>query len=38
MCLHLAAAIFAVQALVILMSPAVSLARQPATVGEAAAC
>lgn len=38
MCLYLAAAIFAVQALVILMSPAVSLARQPAMVGEAAAC
>jgi predicted MFS family arabinose efflux permease len=38
MCLYLAAAIFAVQALVILMSPAVSLARQPAMVGEAVAC
>ena len=38
MCLYLAAAIFAVQALVILMSPAVSLARQPAMVGEAAVC
>ena len=38
MCLYLAAAIFAVQAMVILMSPAVSLARQPAMVGEAAAC
>ena len=38
MCLYLAAAIFAIQALVILMSPAVSLARQPAMVGEAAAC
>ena len=37
-CLYLAAAIFAVQALVILMSPAVSLARQPEMVGEAAAC
>ena len=37
-CLYLAAAIFAIQALVILMSPAVSLARQPAMVGEAAAC
>ena len=32
MCLYLAAAIFAAQALVILMSPAVSLARQPAMV------
>lgn len=31
-CLYLAAAIFAAQALVILMSPAVSLARQPAMV------
>jgi predicted MFS family arabinose efflux permease len=38
MCLYLAAAIFAVQAVVILMSPAVSLARQPKMVGEAAAC
>jgi len=36
MCLYLAAAIFAVQALVILMSPAVSLARQPEMVCEAA--
>src|SRR5712675_2476894 len=35
-CLYLAAAIFAVQALVILLSPAVSLARQPEMVGEAA--
>jgi predicted MFS family arabinose efflux permease len=35
-CLYLAAAIFAVQALVILFSPAVSLARQPEMVGEAA--
>src|ERR1700737_1329584 len=37
-CLYLAAAIFAVQALVILISPAVSLARQPEMVGGAAAC
>jgi predicted MFS family arabinose efflux permease len=37
-CLYLAAAIFAVQALVILISPAVSLARQPEMVGEAAVC
>ena len=37
-CLYLAAAIFAVQALVILLSPAVSLARQPEMVGEPAAC
>jgi MFS family permease len=35
-CLYLAAAIFAAQALVILMSPAVSLARQPDMVGDAA--
>ncbi len=35
MCLYLAVAIFAVQALVILMSPAVSLARQPDMVGDA---
>jgi predicted MFS family arabinose efflux permease len=35
-CLYLAVAIFGVQALVILMSPAVSLARQPDMVGEAA--
>src|ERR1700712_995189 len=33
-CLYLAAAIFAVQALVILASPAVSLARQPDMVGD----
>jgi predicted MFS family arabinose efflux permease len=37
-CLYLAAAIFAVQALVILMSPAVSLTRQPDMVGEPARC
>jgi predicted MFS family arabinose efflux permease len=35
-CLYLAAAIFAAQALVILMSPAVTLSRQPEMVGEAA--
>jgi hypothetical protein len=35
-CLYLAVAIFAAQALVILMSPAVSLARQPAMVSETA--
>jgi predicted MFS family arabinose efflux permease len=35
-CLYLATAIFAVQALVILMSPAVSLDRQPDMVGECA--
>ena len=35
-CLYLAAVIFAAQALVILMSPAVSLARQPDMVGEPA--
>ena len=35
-CLYLAAAIFAAQALVIWMSPAVSLARQPDMVGEPA--
>jgi predicted MFS family arabinose efflux permease len=35
-CLYLAVAIFAVQALVILLSPAVSLARQPEMVGEPA--
>jgi predicted MFS family arabinose efflux permease len=35
-CLYLAVAIFGVQALVILLSPAVSLARQPEMVGEAA--
>jgi predicted MFS family arabinose efflux permease len=37
-CLHLAVAIFAVQALVILASPAVSLARQPDMVGELVKC
>ena len=37
-CLYLAAAIFGAQALVILMSPAVSLARQPDMVGEPARC
>ena len=37
-CLYLAAAIFAAQALVILMSPAVSLRRQPDMVGEPARC
>jgi predicted MFS family arabinose efflux permease len=35
-CLYLAVAIFCAQALVILLSPAVSLARQPEMVGEAA--
>jgi predicted MFS family arabinose efflux permease len=35
-CLYLAVAIFGAQALVILLSPAVSLARQPDMVGEAA--
>jgi hypothetical protein len=35
-CLYLAVAIFCAQALVILMSPAVSLARQPQMVGEPA--
>jgi predicted MFS family arabinose efflux permease len=35
-CLYLAVAIFAVQALVILLSPAVSLKRQPEMVGECA--
>jgi hypothetical protein len=35
-CLYLAAFIFGVQALVILLSPAVSLARQPDMVREAA--
>jgi predicted MFS family arabinose efflux permease len=35
-CLYLAAAIFGVQALVILMSPAVALARQPEMVGDGA--
>jgi predicted MFS family arabinose efflux permease len=37
-CLYLAAAIFAAQALVILLSPAVSLERQPAMVADAARC
>lgn len=37
-CLYLAAAIFAAQALVIWVSPAVSLARQPEMVGEPARC
>jgi len=37
-CLYLATAIFAAQALVIWMSPAVGLARQPDMVGEPAAC
>jgi predicted MFS family arabinose efflux permease len=37
-CLYLAVAIFAAQALVILASPAVSLARQPEMVGEPAKC
>jgi predicted MFS family arabinose efflux permease len=37
-CLYLAVAIFGAQALVILMSPAVSLAKQPEMVGEPAAC
>jgi predicted MFS family arabinose efflux permease len=37
-CLYLAAAIFAAQALVIWISPAVSLARQPDMVGEPAGC
>ena len=36
-CLYLAAAIFAAQALVILMSPAVALTHQPDMVGECAA-
>ena len=36
-CLYLAAIIFGAQALVILLSPAVSLARQPDMVGEASA-
>jgi hypothetical protein len=35
-CLYLAVALFAAQALVILMSPAVALARQPEMVGECA--
>lgn len=37
-CLYLAAAIFAAQALVIWLSPAVALARQPEMVGEPAGC
>ncbi|MET0677325.1 MAG: MFS transporter, partial [Bradyrhizobium sp.] len=37
-CLYLAAAIFAAQALVIWLSPAVALARQPEMVGEPARC
>jgi predicted MFS family arabinose efflux permease len=37
-CLYLAVAIFGAQALVILMSPAVSLARQPDMVGEPVKC
>ena len=37
-CLYLAVAIFGAQALVILLSPAVSLARQPDMVGEPAGC
>jgi predicted MFS family arabinose efflux permease len=37
-CLYLAVAIFGAQALVILMSPAVTLARQPDMVGEPAKC
>jgi predicted MFS family arabinose efflux permease len=37
-CLYLAAIIFGAQALVILLSPAVSLARQPDMVGEPARC
>jgi predicted MFS family arabinose efflux permease len=37
-CLYLAVAIFGAQAMVILMSPAVSLARQPDMVGEPAKC
>jgi predicted MFS family arabinose efflux permease len=37
-CLYLAVAIFAAQAMVILLSPAVSLARQPDMVGEPAKC
>ncbi|MEA2888344.1 MAG: hypothetical protein QOD11_2704 [Bradyrhizobium sp.] len=38
LCLYLAVAIFGAQALVILLSPAVSLARQPDMVGEPAGC
>ena len=38
MCLYLATAIFAAQALVIWLSPAVALARQPDMVGEPASC
>ena len=37
-CLYLAAAIFGAQALVIWISPAVALARQPDMVGEPARC
>jgi predicted MFS family arabinose efflux permease len=37
-CLYLAVAIFGAQALVILISPAVSLARQPEMIGEPAKC
>ena len=37
-CLYLAAAIFAAQALVIWLSPAVALVRQPAMVGEPVRC
>jgi predicted MFS family arabinose efflux permease len=37
-CLYLAVAIFGAQALVILLSPAVSLAQQPDMVGETACC
>jgi len=37
-CLYLAAAIFGAQALVILLSPAVTLARQPEMIGEPAKC
>ena len=37
-CLYLAVAIFGAQALVILLSPAVSLPRQPEMVGDAEAC
>ena len=37
-CLYLAAAIFGAQALVIWVSPAVALARQPDMVGEPAGC
>ena len=37
-CLYLAVAIFGAQALVILLSPAVTLARQPEMIGEPAKC